>query len=309
MVKQFQKPKGNGGRQRKFCFGGQNYCFVSWFRENKPFRARIHFGSTYSIGTYSDLEECLLAIAQFTKEKVMETTGLERRGWQQRDDKASSQYEKYMDQKDMAESDSVAEKETMEIERHFALKKSKKKGKLSMKVKKEKNLHIPLRAKLMQKTSPSIPPMKLKLETDLPPIKIEEDYNAYVPPIKIEEGYSSNVAPINLSLSPINVFIEDPSMDIVQDSWIPYSPDVSNETFIAPALSPHLSNDTIHPPHFGALEELRNNFRMFESNFGDKNDTRYRANKRDKMDTTKRRFKLKLRGQDIPRPPQFWQWY
>lgn len=153
MVKQFQKPKGNGGRQRKFVFCGKNYCFVSWFRENKPFRARIHFGSTYSIGTYSDLETCLAAIAEFTRDKVERSTGLEQRGWRQRDDKALAQLQGFVKN----------EHESEEIQWHFDAKKGQKK------------MVIPLRMKLMKKLSPSIPPISLKLEPEVPPIMLAEE--------------------------------------------------------------------------------------------------------------------------------------
>lgn len=220
MVKQFQKPKGNGGRQRKFVFCGKNYCFVSWFRENKPFRARIHFGSTYSIGTYSDLEKCLFAIAEFTRDKVEQTTGLEQRGWRQRDEKALAQLQGYVKNEEL---------ESEEIQKHFDLKKGQKGRK--------KNLKVPLRKKLMKKLSPSIPPISMKLEPDVPPIILGEEIHDFSflfdsVPVKTETWVKTEDCFYN------------PHSDMIATS---------------PVLSPDLSMDFLEPPCFSPLSEIQDN--------------------------------------------------
>lgn len=256
MVKQFQKPKGNGGRQRKFVFCGKNYCFVSWFRQNKPFRARIHFGSTYSIGTYSDLEKCLLAIAQFTREKVESTSGLEQRGWRQRDEKALAQLQGYVKNEFINEAE--------EIKKHFDEKKGRK-------TKKEK-LTVPLRKKLMKKMSPSIPPISLKLEQDVPPIILGEAIHDY------------------------SFLFDSHTVKNCEDRF--YNPHSNIAT--SPVLSPTLSMDILEPPLFSPLAEIHENFR-----FSNVNNANYRSHNPKKM-APKRRFKIKLRGHVIPEPA-WWQ--
>lgn len=247
MVKQFQKPKGNGGRQRKFVFCGKNYCFVSWFRENKPFRARIHFGSTYSIGTYSDLEKCLHAIAEFTRDKVMETSGLEQRGWRQRDEKALAQLQAFVKNEEL---------EAAEIERHFAEKKGYKKKKLK--------LSVPLRKKLMKKTSPSIPPISMKLENEVEPISLGEPLT-------------------NFS------FLFD--ADTIKSCETYFNPHGSIVT--SPILSPDLSMDVLEPPRvYSPLMQIQDNFQ-----FLDKSNLAYKSHRGpNKM---KKKFKLKLRFSDF----------
>jgi len=261
MVKQFQKPKGNGGRQRKFEFCGKNYCFVSWFRENKPFRARIHFGSTYSIGTYSCLEKCLLAIAEFTRDKVESTSGLEQRGWRQRDEKALAQLQGYL--KDEG-------KEIETIQKHFIAKKMKGKKKKS----KQKKLGVPLRKKLMKKMSPSIPPISLKLEKDVPPIVLGGEEIINVP-----------------------FFFDERALKCEDMFYNPHS-----NIATSPVLSPTLAMDILHPPCISPLSEIRDNFR-----WADANNVAFRSHKPNRM-APKRRFKIKLRGYAIPdRNPCWWQ--
>lgn len=256
MVKQFQKPKGNGGRQRKFVFCGKNYCFVSWFRENKPFRARIHFGSTYSIGTYSDLEECLQAIADFTREKVMESSGLEQRGWRQREEKAFSQLATYR-------KDKATEEEA--IHAHFEAKKDKKK--VVAKKESKQSLSIPRRQKLMEKTSPSIPPISLKLEPDVPPITLDAE-------MQDVDDYS---------------FLFEPETLSKRDLY--YNP--HSDMVISPVISPNIEMDVLYPPR--VLSPIVNEPFGFVSN-----------NQKNTFHSSgvgkKRRypFKLKFRGHDLP---------
>lgn len=257
MVKQFQKPKGNGGRQRKFVFCGKNYCFVSWFRENKPFRARIHFGSTYSIGTYSDLEKCLRAIAEFTRDKVMETTGLEQRGWRQRDEKALAQLQGYLKDKEMEEA---------AIRKHFDEKKGRKKTT-------KKSLSVPRRKKLMEKTSPSIPPATLKLEPEVPPIILEEER---------EDDLAFLFAPQTMSLSK-------------QDQY--YNPHLS-DIVLSPVISPTLSMDILEPP--SVLSPIVNDpFTFVAPNLVGK---KYHGKQRKRFP-----FKLKIRGQSLQSEPAWWE--
>lgn len=269
MVKQFQKPKGNGGRQRKFVFCGKNYCFVSWFRENKPFRARIHFGSTYSIGTYSDLEKCLLAIAEFTREKVESTNGLEQRGWSQRDEKALAQLQGYV-KNEMEEAE--------EIQNHFDAKKGEKAlAQLQGYVKNEmevKKLSVPLRKKLMKKLSPSIPPISMKLEYEVPPIILGEEIKDY------------------------SFLFDSYTIKSCEDRF--YNPHSNVAT--SPALSPTLSMDILEPPCISPLSEIHDN----KFRFANVNNVNYRSYNPKKL-APKRRFKIKLRGHAITEPAAWWQ--
>jgi len=194
VVKQFQKPKSSKGRQRKFKFCGQTYCFISWFRPNKAFRARIHFGSTSSIGTYSRLEDCLQAIADFTERKCNETEGRERIGWEQRNEKSQAQLARYIRTRD-------PDTEEEEIEKHFSLKAKEKARRTAQRVTKKEQLPPPKQEKRYQSVSPNIPPAHMKL-----PAKLEEELTTFkLEPINLD-WFSNTVVSIegtNIPISPV----------------------------------------------------------------------------------------------------------
>lgn len=301
MVKQFQKPKGSGGRQRKFVFCGKNYCFVSWFRENKPFRARIHFGSTYSIGTYSCLGSCLKAIAEFTDEKVRTTTGFEQRGWRQRDEKAFAQWNSYVKN----------ERETEAIAKHFDEKRAQKE--MAEGTTTKTRLSVSLRSKLMEKRSPSIPPRSMML--DQLDIKLEQD------PIKLE----STVQPIILGeiIEEKPQYMEEDHDFLFDSHLVKKSEDVfyNPHHLIAtsPVISPCLSMDILPPPVISPV--LGESFQWNNVNYGanrsfnkkqpfgplgesfrwnNVNDSVFRSY-HPKKKAPKQRFKLKLRDPSLQR--------
>lgn len=194
VVKQFQKPKSSKGRQRKFKFCGQTYCFISWFRPNKAFRARIHFGSTSSIGTYSRLEDCLQAIADFTERKCNETEGRERIGWEQRNEKSQAQLARYIRTRDI-------DREEEEIEKHFEGKAKQKARRTAQRVTKKESLNPPKQEKRYQSVSPNIPPahMKLpeKLEAELTTFKLEPiQLDWFTPSVGSIEGTNIPISPV-----------------------------------------------------------------------------------------------------------------
>lgn len=196
VVKQFQKPKSSKGRQRKFKFCGQTYCFISWFRPNKAFRARIHFGSTSSIGTYSRLEDCLQAIADFTERKCNETEGRERIGWEQRNEKSQAQLARYIRTRDL-------DREEEEIEKHFEGKAKQKARRTAQRVttKKQQGL-TPPKQERYKSVSPNIPPAHMKL-----PAKLEKELTTFkLEPINLDwftQSVGSTVDGTNIPISPV----------------------------------------------------------------------------------------------------------